>query len=284
MRRFSRLDQYTMGLSAPPRSRVLLRREPETSTKDQNRRRDRRLVQRHPARRADRRHHRDPRPAVPSAAESPKVHRQAFIYIVSAGRATDGGQVAKLERIRRQWEDFFCRRPRVACAPIPGSPSSRSFHETAILPVAVWPWVGIPSLRSTVVAARRRDRPRRTVAESARNRAHRRPAVDLSKLEAIEPLVRAGHRPETAAGGRRPGRPSATASSTRRRSAIAPWSRRDDDARHDLRPRVADQGDGHDHQRDAAGGGRQARLMDRVSTFIPGFERYGKADITVRHL
>ena len=26
------------------------------------------------------------------------------------------------------------------------------------------------------------------------------------------------------------------------------------------------------------------RLSDRVSTFIPGFERYGKADITVRHL
>src|SRR4051812_2974980 len=26
------------------------------------------------------------------------------------------------------------------------------------------------------------------------------------------------------------------------------------------------------------------RLNDRVSTFIPGFERYGKADITIRHL
>ena len=26
------------------------------------------------------------------------------------------------------------------------------------------------------------------------------------------------------------------------------------------------------------------RLVDRVATFIPGFERYGKADITVRHL
>lgn len=26
------------------------------------------------------------------------------------------------------------------------------------------------------------------------------------------------------------------------------------------------------------------RLSDRVSTFIPGFERYGKADITIRHL
>ena len=26
------------------------------------------------------------------------------------------------------------------------------------------------------------------------------------------------------------------------------------------------------------------RLVDRVATFVPGFERYGKADITVRHL
>src|SRR5262249_2635943 len=26
------------------------------------------------------------------------------------------------------------------------------------------------------------------------------------------------------------------------------------------------------------------RLADRVATFIPGFERYGKADITIRHL
>src|SRR3990170_3508586 len=26
------------------------------------------------------------------------------------------------------------------------------------------------------------------------------------------------------------------------------------------------------------------RLVDRVSTFIPGFERYGKAEITIRHL
>src|SRR5204862_1297166 len=26
------------------------------------------------------------------------------------------------------------------------------------------------------------------------------------------------------------------------------------------------------------------RLSDRVATFIPGFERYGKGDITIRHL
>jgi hypothetical protein len=45
----------------------------------------------------------------PSAADSPKVIRQAFIYIVSAGRSVDPGQVAKLDRIRTQWEAFFAQ-------------------------------------------------------------------------------------------------------------------------------------------------------------------------------
>jgi hypothetical protein len=43
----------------------------------------------------------------PSAAESPRVHRQAFIFVVSAGRTADGAQVAKVDRIRRAWEAFF---------------------------------------------------------------------------------------------------------------------------------------------------------------------------------
>ncbi len=46
-------------------------------------------------------------PRIPSAAESPRLHRQAFIYVVGAGRQADGGQVAKLDRIRRQFEEFF---------------------------------------------------------------------------------------------------------------------------------------------------------------------------------
>jgi hypothetical protein len=45
----------------------------------------------------------------PSAATSPKVHRQAFLYIVGAGRSTDPGQVAKLDLIRREWEAFYAR-------------------------------------------------------------------------------------------------------------------------------------------------------------------------------
>jgi hypothetical protein len=46
-------------------------------------------------------------PRVPSAADSPRVHRQAFIYLVTAGRSQDAGQVDKVDRIRRQWETFF---------------------------------------------------------------------------------------------------------------------------------------------------------------------------------
>ena len=46
-------------------------------------------------------------PRAPTADESSRVHRQAFIYLVSAGRTADSGQVAKLDRIRRAWEGFF---------------------------------------------------------------------------------------------------------------------------------------------------------------------------------
>jgi hypothetical protein len=46
-------------------------------------------------------------PRVPDAASSPRVHRQAFIYLVSAGRSPDPGQIDKTDRIRRQWEGFF---------------------------------------------------------------------------------------------------------------------------------------------------------------------------------
>jgi hypothetical protein len=46
-------------------------------------------------------------PRVPSAAEAPRVHRQAFILVVSAGRSPDNAQIAKVDRIRRAWETFF---------------------------------------------------------------------------------------------------------------------------------------------------------------------------------
>jgi hypothetical protein len=44
---------------------------------------------------------------IPSAADSPKVHRQAFVYLVTTGGSGDPGHIAKIDLIRRQWEAFF---------------------------------------------------------------------------------------------------------------------------------------------------------------------------------
>jgi hypothetical protein len=44
---------------------------------------------------------------VPAAEASPRVHRQAFVYVVSPGRQVDPAQVAKVDRIRREFEGFF---------------------------------------------------------------------------------------------------------------------------------------------------------------------------------
>jgi len=43
----------------------------------------------------------------PAPAASPRVHAQAFIHLVGAGRDTDAANVAKIDRIRREWETFF---------------------------------------------------------------------------------------------------------------------------------------------------------------------------------
>jgi hypothetical protein len=111
VRRYSRLDQYAMGLVSPADVPPFFYVQNPTNlsqTKDKESapqvgvtfngtRRDvliDDIVAIHGRR-------------VPSAAESPRVHRQAFVYIVSAGRPVDSGQVAKIDRIRRQWEDFF---------------------------------------------------------------------------------------------------------------------------------------------------------------------------------
>ena len=44
---------------------------------------------------------------VPNADESPRVHRQAFVYVVGNGREANPDQVARLDTIRGQWEPFF---------------------------------------------------------------------------------------------------------------------------------------------------------------------------------
>jgi hypothetical protein len=45
----------------------------------------------------------------PAASASPRVHTQAFIHLVSAGRAADATNVAKIDRFRREWEPFFLK-------------------------------------------------------------------------------------------------------------------------------------------------------------------------------
>ena len=46
-------------------------------------------------------------PRVPAAADSSRELRQAFIYVLSSGRTLESAQVTKLDRIRTQWETFF---------------------------------------------------------------------------------------------------------------------------------------------------------------------------------
>jgi hypothetical protein len=45
----------------------------------------------------------------PPASQAPKVHRQAFVYVLGAGRSADAAQIEKLERIRRAWEAFYAQ-------------------------------------------------------------------------------------------------------------------------------------------------------------------------------
>jgi hypothetical protein len=48
-------------------------------------------------------------PRNPPSAQSSRVHRQAFLFVVSAGRTAGNAQVDKVDRIRREWESFFLR-------------------------------------------------------------------------------------------------------------------------------------------------------------------------------
>jgi hypothetical protein len=48
-------------------------------------------------------------PRAPSAAESPRVWRQAFVFVVTGGRDVQPHEVEKLDRIRVAWEQFFSR-------------------------------------------------------------------------------------------------------------------------------------------------------------------------------
>jgi hypothetical protein len=108
VRRYSRLDQYAMGLVPPssvptffyvenPVSTHVREDAPQIGVSFSGTRRDvliddvvAILGQRNPP-----------------AAQSSRVHRQAFILLVSAGHSTDSAQVNKLDVIRQAWVPFF---------------------------------------------------------------------------------------------------------------------------------------------------------------------------------
>ena len=46
-------------------------------------------------------------PRNPPASRAPRVHRQAWVYVVGRGRTADPAAIAKLETIRRAFEGFF---------------------------------------------------------------------------------------------------------------------------------------------------------------------------------
>ena len=48
-------------------------------------------------------------PRVPSVAASPKVFRQAFILLVQRGASPSAAEVAKLDRFRLRWQEFFAQ-------------------------------------------------------------------------------------------------------------------------------------------------------------------------------
>ncbi len=109
VRRYSRLDQYAMGLvrdsDVPPfffiESPVNTNKVPESAPvaagfQMTGTRRDV-LIQDIIAAMGTR---------SPPADESPRIHRQAFIYVITTA-APAAGQVDKLERIRVAWEPFF---------------------------------------------------------------------------------------------------------------------------------------------------------------------------------
>jgi hypothetical protein len=46
-------------------------------------------------------------PRVPSTDDAPRVHRQAFVYVIQRGTLPSTTELARLGRIRRQWEPYF---------------------------------------------------------------------------------------------------------------------------------------------------------------------------------
>jgi hypothetical protein len=107
--RFSLLDQYAMGLIGPnevppffyvqsPANTTRTRSSaPQIGLTFNGTRRDV-LIQDLIAVMGDRE---------PSAAASPRIHRQAFVFVSSSGNTPSAETIAKVDRIRLAWESFF---------------------------------------------------------------------------------------------------------------------------------------------------------------------------------
>jgi hypothetical protein len=113
VRRYSLLDQYAMGLVAPnqvpdffyvdaptnaqPQKEAT--DDPEIGVTFNGTRRDVK-IQDVTSVMGDR---------IPASSASPRVHKQAFIYLLSASATLDATQVAKLDGIRKAWVTFFAQ-------------------------------------------------------------------------------------------------------------------------------------------------------------------------------
>jgi len=108
VKRYSRLDQYAMGLVPPsqvptmfyvdtPVSNKVREDAPQIGVTFTGTRRDF-LIDDVIAVNGQR---------SPSASDASKTHRQAFLYIVTAGKTADPAQVAKVDTFRKAWEGFF---------------------------------------------------------------------------------------------------------------------------------------------------------------------------------
>jgi len=113
VKRYSALDQYAMGLLSPSQvsdffyvdspTNIVPRRDatsaPEIGVTFNGTRRDLKIEDVIAAMGARN----------PASSNSPRVHRQAFIYLVSGGATVDQTQVTKVDTIRRAWVTFFAQ-------------------------------------------------------------------------------------------------------------------------------------------------------------------------------
>ena len=112
--RYSRLDLYGMGLvGAERRAGGVLRRRADQRVAEPRSRvgaARRRHLQRHPAHRADRGHRRRRRGAAAGGRTARRrLHRQAWVYVITRGTTPSQADLTRLDRMRQEFEPYFRR-------------------------------------------------------------------------------------------------------------------------------------------------------------------------------